>query len=117
MNSSETDQNEQGLVRLVSQAVEKQKKADFKGFLLFIKDDANHLKALDQKQKADNIGLCLLKGPEDEAVRSYSINTDAKVRNTVLLYKNRKVARVFINLDPEKDAARFNGAVQQLVAP
>ena len=58
--------------------------------------------SLAAKKKLDHVALTYVSGPEDEAVKAYRINTGAKVKNTVLVYKNRMVSSKFINLVADK---------------
>ncbi len=77
-------------------------------------DDAPHLKELNSAEKADNVGLALLKGKNDEAISSYKINTDASVKNTVIVYRNRKATAVFVNWTP-KETDKLNAAITAAV--
>ena len=54
------------------------------------------------QEKLQNVALVYLPGPTDEAVKDYEINTDAKVKNTVFVYKSRKVKAKFVNFVADK---------------
>lgn len=83
---------------------------EFKGFLLFVQDTPDHLKELNKAEMADNIGLALLKGTQDESLAGYKINTDPAVKNTVIVYKQRKASAVFVNWTP-KEAQQLKAAI------
>jgi hypothetical protein len=102
------------LLGLLSKATRSNEKAEFKSFLLFVQDDAQHLKELNAAEKADNVGLALLKGPSDESLRGYKINTDPSVKNTVIVYRNRKATAVFVNWTP-KETDKLNAAISSAV--
>lgn len=48
--------------------------------------------------KHDNIAIAMLP-VKDEAVKNYKVNTDSSVKNTVFVYRNRKVVAKFVNLE------------------
>ncbi len=82
--------------------------------MLFVADDAAHLKQLNSAEKADNVGLALLKGKSDEAIGGYKINTDPSVKNTVIVYRNRKASAVFVNWTA-KETKELNAAIAAAV--
>ena len=102
-------------MKILSTAVDRHSKQEFKSWLLFVQDQPDHLKALNQAVHADNIGLCLLKGKDDQAIKSYAITVEPGIRNTVILYKNRKVTGKFINWTA-KDADRLRAAIDSTCA-
>lgn len=65
---------------------------------------------MNQAEKADNVGLALLKGTQDESLAGYKINTDPTVKNTVIVYKDRKASAVFVNWTP-KEADQLKAAI------
>ncbi|MBX3171528.1 MAG: hypothetical protein KF760_29235 [Candidatus Eremiobacteraeota bacterium] len=79
-----------------------------------MQDDAQHLKQLNAAEKADNVGLALLKGKSDEAIQGYKINTDPGVKNTVIVYSKRKATAVFVNWTP-KETNQLNAAITAAV--
>lgn len=48
------------------------------------------------------VALAYLQEPDDEAIKAYKINTDAQVRNTIFVYRNRKVTEKFVNFVADK---------------
>jgi protocatechuate 3,4-dioxygenase beta subunit len=59
---------------------------------------AQQLQNLAEKNHLKNVAFTYLSSPKDEAVAEYKINTSPEIRNTVLVYVNRKVAKNFVNL-------------------
>ncbi|MBS2037929.1 hypothetical protein JST97_23285 [bacterium] len=108
------DANTKPLLSLLSKATRSNEKAEFKSFILFVQDDAQHLKALNTAEKADNVGLALLKGANDEAIAGYKISTAPEVKNTVIVYRNRKATAVFVNWTPS-DSDKLNAAISAAV--
>lgn len=58
--------------------------------------------------------MALLTGLEDPALKDYNINTDPKVKNTVIVYKNRKAATVLVNYQPGKDDKKLIDAIDDV---
>ncbi|MDK3158862.1 hypothetical protein QPK87_20100 [Kamptonema cortianum] len=80
-------------------------KAELKGFVINLTRCDACVKATDtiaEMVKSKNIGIAHLSS-QDEAVTNYKVSTEADVKNTVFVYKNRKVAAKFVNL--KADAA------------
>lgn len=72
------------------------------------------MKELNSAEKADNVGLALLKGKSDESLQGYKISTDPSVKNTVIVYRNRKATAVFVNWTP-KETKQLNAAISAAV--
>lgn len=97
--------------------------AKFKVFVVFVNPKrepaeqiASRLKAMGDKLKLEHVALAYLPGPDHEAVKGYGINTDAAVRNTVFVYKNRVVDSKFVNLNAdEKGLASLREAVRRVL--
>ena len=87
------------------------KKEQLKGFVLFIGTSPADIKQIDEQEKADNIGLCRLEGPGNEAIKLYHINPAPAVRNTVLVYKDRQITARFVNLDVSKQGPELEKAL------
>lgn len=86
-------------------AVKDHEKSNFQGFMLMLTecDDcvakANKF-ASDTKAKSVNVALM----PTDSrSVKSYKINLDEKVLNTIFVYKDKKVVAKFVNLTASKE--------------
>ena len=100
-------------VEQIAETLEKVAKANadkkFKAFVVFINPNkeqdgkfGKQLTALAAKDKLQNVALAYLPGPDAEAVKEYEINTDPSVKNTVFVYKERKVNAKFVNLTADK---------------
>ena len=53
------------------------------------------------KAKFDNIAMAYLP-TKDKAIQNYKVNVDAAVKNTVFVYRDRKVVAKFVNLKADK---------------
>jgi hypothetical protein len=84
-------------------AMKKHKDKEFKALVVVLTDGKNDAKAEEMVRVAAKnpatagVGMALLP-KTDEAVGDYNINTGAEVKNTVIVYKNWKVADNFVNL-------------------
>jgi hypothetical protein len=96
------------LEKLVSQ----QQKRELKGFVIVLDSTPEHLKQMANDLKIAQIGICY---PDPETrqddLKAYKINPGAN--NTVMIYKDYKVAANFVNLDPI-DFDQVAAAVAQL---
>lgn len=82
----------------------KSSKSDLKSFVIKLTHcDAcvASTKDLAASTKLTNIGIAHLSS-KDEAVKNYKVNTDSSVKNTVFVYKDRKVVAKFVNLKGDK---------------
>ena len=100
-------------VEQIATTLEKVAKANsakkFKAFVVFINPNKEQdsklnkqLSDLAAKDKFQNVALAYLPGPDAEAVKEYEINTGPSVKNTVFVYKARKVNAKFVNLTADK---------------
>lgn len=76
-----------------------------KAFIVFIKpqnesvdETKAQLSMVAAKCNLHNVGLLYVDGPKSSAVEEYKINTDASVKNTVIVYHKRTVDANFVNL-------------------
>lgn len=93
------------IAQALDRAVAAGSRSDLKGFVVFIRRSrgaedryAAQLREFATKNNLHNVGVTYVDAPSDQAVRSYRINTDPKVRNTVFVYRDRKVQSKFVNL-------------------
>jgi thiol-disulfide isomerase/thioredoxin len=87
------------LAKTLSANVAEHKAADFKSFMIA------------ESAKIDNIGIATL-GVDDKALKAYKVNASADVKNTVIVYKDKKVAAKFVNLtDSKEDLAKLQAAI------
>lgn len=64
--------------------------------------------------KGNNVGITQIPS-SSEAVKAYKINTDGTVKNTILVYKNRKVVANFVNLKADKEGlAKLDTALAKI---
>ena len=92
-------------------------KQEFKALVVVLTDKANAEKAENMVREAtkvpgtEGVGLAVLL-KTDEAVKNYSINTDASIKNTVFVYKKWTVEQKFVNLktsETQKLVAAIDG--------
>ena len=102
-------------MKILSASVASHSQEEFKSWLIFVQDRPEHLKALNEPVHADNMGLCLLKVADDEAIKLYNITVDRSIKNTVLIYRGRKVRAKFVNWTP-KDAHKLQAAIDATCA-
>ena len=75
---------------------------------------AASLKAVAKANNLKNVAFTYLPSPKAEPVSEYSINTDSSVKNTVLVYSNRKVVANFVNLKADASGlADLKSAVEK----
>lgn len=68
------------------------------------------------KNKIQHVAVTYLDGPKNSAVEKYQINTAADVKNTVFVYKARKVSEKFVNLTADsKGLQTLNGAIKAVL--
>ncbi|MDR3689575.1 MAG: hypothetical protein P4L46_09370 [Fimbriimonas sp.] len=86
-------------------AIKMEGPSKLKGFVVFIKptgeSDAkiqNLLRMVANQCHLQHVGLLFVDGSANEAVGEYKINTAASVKNTVIVYRDRKVSANFVNL-------------------
>lgn len=113
------DSNENVLAtqKILSNAVKNYAGKEFKAFVIVMTSDE---KSLDTAQRLaednpfDNVAIALI--PHNHAaVKSYKVNPDASVKNTVMIYKDRKVVANMVNfVANEKGAAALNSAIEKV---
>jgi hypothetical protein len=114
-------------VGAIASALEKDVRANrgekMKAFVVFINpgrqasgEITRHLKAMAEQNKIENVSLVYLPGPDSEPVSEYKINTDPNVKNTVFVYRNRKVDTKFINFVADsKGLSALDAAVKSVL--
>lgn len=119
LSPTETPENIEAIAKTVSKAVKKNKKAEFKGFLInltFCDDCVDKAEKTAKHFKYDNISFATL-ASSDKAVKSYKINTSKEVTNTIFVYKNKKVVAKFVNLKADKyGLAKLEAAIAKVTA-
>lgn len=114
--NGDSDENVSSIMKTLNGSVAKSK-ADLKGFVIYLAtDEAGAKKAATlaksaEKNKMDGIAVAKLDSG-NEAVKNYKVNTDASVKNTIFVYKNRKVVAKFVNLKAdEKGLGELKAAI------
>lgn len=114
VSPSEKPETVLALAKTLSANVETYKAADLKGFMIMLTMCAGcegKAAKFAEKAKLENIGIATL-AFENEAVKNYKVSLDKDVKNTVIVYKNKKVAAKFVNLtDSKEDLAKLEAAI------
>lgn len=112
--------NVAAIAKLLEKAAQTGKKADFKGFLIVLTDPAQvkttakSLAGLAKQAGAKDLHVAYLP-KNDEAIQLYKMNTGSETKNTIFVYKNRKVTAKFVNLKAdEKGLAALTGAIGEI---
>lgn len=116
---TDDDKNVAALVSALEKTARANHKAELKAFVVFVNPKreaanvvADRLKKLGARLNLEHVSLMYLPGPDDAAVKGYGINTDARVRNTIFVYKNRTVNTKFVNFSADaKGVTALNKAV------
>lgn len=111
------------IVSALDKAVAANKAKEFVAFLVYVnpkgESDAamkSALEAVAKEAKSENVALTYVTGPDDRALQKYAINTDAKVKNTVFVYKDKKSSTKFVNFSAdEKGVAALEQAIAKVV--
>lgn len=111
-NNGDKDANIEAIAKTISAEVA-DSKADLKGFVINLTMCAGcESKAAGMASKAPaNIAIAKLANT-NEAVKNYKVNIDAEVKNTIFVYRNKKVVAKFVNLEAnEKGLAELQAAI------
>lgn len=103
----------------LNKAVLDNKGKNLKAFFIFLDSTGKaiepKLTAIAKKTNSYDLGLTYL-SPKDPGVAAYKVNLDPAVKNTVMLYRNRKVTAKFVNLSAKaKDLAALKASIAKLV--
>jgi len=107
------------LVKTLNEAVQKNGDQELKAFFIFVSEDGTALSpklaAMAEKAKANDVALAYI-SPKDYSLGAYKINLVPEVKNTVILYRNKRVTSKFVNIKAdEKGLAELQTAVSELV--
>lgn len=96
--NSDSEDNAVKLSQFLNARV-KNSKVEFKAFVIQMDngDGEKRAESIFKASKADMIGTCFIKYGEAGSDR-YQMNTGTEMKNTVLVYKRRKVTAKFVNL-------------------
>ncbi len=120
--NGDDEQNVRAVVRNLERETVANKAKKFKAFVVFINPRHESAAVMNAKlaklgaeEKIKNVALAYLSGPADPAIADYKINTDATVRNTVFVYRARKVAAKFVNFTADaSDLKTLDAAIAQV---
>lgn len=104
-NSSEDVKNIESFAKFLNASVVANKKSELKGFLINLTHCQMCVDKVTTLAKAtpyQEIGIATLP-TTDEAVSAYKVNTVKEIKNTVFVYKNRKVVAKFVNLKADEE--------------
>lgn len=104
-----SDEDIKSLVKTLSAAAAKHKKAEFKAFVIFTRGSDADLKKLNKELKADNIALTTVDGLRADGMRKYNVNPAAK--STVFLYRDRTVKAKIVNYNAKSDAKTLSSKI------
>lgn len=121
--NSDTPKNVGELAAWLDKAVKTHSDKGLKAFFVFIPAKgqggeaiAKQVADLSAERKIENVGMTYVNGPDDTAVKLHRINTDEKVRNTIFVYKDKKVTAKFINLIANEGGLRsLNEAIAEVL--
>lgn len=104
------------IAKVVEEEVEK-KPSNLKGFMIMLSNcaacegKAKNLAIDAEKKGLDKVAFAYINS-KDESIANYKINTDDKVKNTIMVYKNRQVVAKFVNLkNSPAELARLRSAL------
>ncbi len=95
----------EAFAKVLNSWVEEKKGADLKGFLINLTDCdkcVDKVKVMAKDTPYQKIAIATL-ASNDGAVKDYKVNTDKTIKNTVFVYKNKKVVAKFVNLKADKE--------------
>lgn len=112
----EAEENAAGILAALNKAVENNKSKEFKAFGIFIAECEKCVaktETIVKGLKFDNVGVATL-DHSSEAIQAYKINTEADVKNTVLVYKDKKVVAKLVNVKADKEGlAKLEQAISK----
>ncbi|HSI72485.1 MAG TPA: hypothetical protein VK934_04855 [Fimbriimonas sp.] len=104
--------------KLLEKEMEENKASELKAFVIVLtdtpKETAELLSAIGDRIKAKNVALAYL-SKKDAAVSDYKVNVANDVKNTVFVYRNKKVSEKFVNLKAdEKGLTELSQAIDKI---
>lgn len=117
ISPSESHDTVAAIAKTLSANIKAHKDADLKGFMIMLtmcsacEGKANKFA---ESAKIENLGIATL-STTDGAVKNYKVSTEKDVKNTVIVYKDKKVSAKFVNLTNSKeDLAKLEAAIQKV---
>ena len=87
-----------------------------KAFVIFLSDNGkameSKLAAIADKTKSEAISLAYI-SPKNEAIEAYKIKIDPAVKNTVMIYKRKRITSTQVNLVADEKGL---GTLQSAIA-
>lgn len=103
--NGDTTQNIAAIAAKLDKAMVAKSGAELKTFVIVLTSDpkstSEELKAIAKEQGLKNVALAYL-DKKDSAVEDYKMSVSPEVKNTIFVYRNRKVDSKFVNLDPNE---------------
>jgi protocatechuate 3,4-dioxygenase, beta subunit len=120
--NGEDPANTEKFIEVLEKETKTRENAELKAFMMVITDPAKagdvakQLSATADKLKIERVGVTYLT-PQNGGVRDYKINLTPEVKNTVFVYKRKRVVAKFINLKPdEKGLTALSEAIDKVTA-
>lgn len=106
------------LAKNLEARIEKAGSKKLKTFFVFLDPSVeSKLPSMAEKLGLKYVALTYVKGPEDEATKTYGINTSSEVKNTVMVYSKRQVLANIVNLKAdEKGLKELDSAIDKALA-
>jgi hypothetical protein len=106
----------EGILLAMHEAVNKHKAKEFKAFGIFVAECEGCLakvKNITDKMKYQDVGVATVLH-ENPAIEAYKINVEPTVKNTVLVYKDKKVVAKLVNIKADKEGiANLNAVIEK----
>jgi len=100
--NGDDEANVQAIIKDLQANIDEHKSADFKAMVVVMVDDVNmKMEACETCMECKDVAVAVI-SKSDPAVKAYKINTDASVKNTVMVYKNWKVSETFVNFKADE---------------
>jgi hypothetical protein len=110
------------LAKSLSTAMKAHKDKEFKALVVFLTTPENAEKTEAAVREAaktpgtEGVGMAVLR-TDDEAVGNYKVNTASGVKNTIIVYKDWKVADKFINLKSDASGLKtLNASITKITS-
>jgi hypothetical protein len=118
--NGEDTKNLEKIVEVLEKSTKDNESSELKAFVMVITDPAKldetatELSSTAERMKIERTGLTYL-SRDNRGVRDYKINLDTDVKNTVILYRRKRVTDKFVNLKlDEKGMATLNEAIEKV---
>lgn len=117
--NKDSDENVGKIAAHLEAEIAKKDSARFKSFFIFIvkpgtdAETSTRLQALADANKLNRVAFAYV-ADNDSSLQDYQIDTKPEVKNTVMVYANRKVVANFVNLaSDEEGLKKLDAAVDE----